>query len=226
MKIWQKSFLVVFLVLLADQVLKFWVKTNMYLQEEIPMLGDFFRLHFIENEGMAFGMSWGGDTGKIALTVFRIVAVIFIGYLLHNIIRNKKPLGLVISMSLILAGALGNIIDSVFYGVLFEASQWGSYQPAAFLPKGGGYAPLLQGKVVDMLYFPLFSGQYPDWVPFIGGREFLFFRPVFNLADSAITTGVLIILIFQKKFFGDNKKENKETAKEKPAEDHSPATGS
>jgi signal peptidase II len=212
--------LVIFIVLLLDQALKFWVKTNMYLQEEIPMIGDFFRLHFIENEGMAFGMAWGGVTGKIVLTLFRIVAVIFIGYLLRHLIKQKNPFGLILSMSLILAGALGNIIDSVFYGVLFEASHWGSYQPAAFLPEGGGYAPLLQGKVVDMLYFPLFSGQYPEWVPFVGGREFLFFRPVFNLADSAITIGVIIILLFQKKFFG-KKEATKET--NDTHDDHAPS---
>lgn len=216
MKTWHKSVLIIFIVLLLDQVLKFWVKTNMYLQEEIPMLGDFFKLHFIENEGMAFGMSLGGVTGKIILTLFRIGAVIFIGYLLNRIIKSKSPFGLIFSMSLILAGAAGNIIDSVFYGVLFEASHWGSYQPAAFLPPDGGYAPLLQGKVVDMLFFPLFSGQYPEWVPFIGGREFLFFRPVFNLADASITTGVIIILLFQKKFFG--KKEAKGNTEERPAE--------
>ncbi len=217
MKTWQKSVLIVLGVLIIDQVLKFWVKTHMYLGEDIPVLDGFFKLHFIENEGMAFGMSWGPDHGKLALTLFRLVAVIFIAYLLHRVIRNRKPLGLVISLSLILAGALGNIIDSLFYGMIFSASQWGSYQPALFLPPGGGYAALFHGKVVDMLFFPLIEGVYPRWLPFLGGREFLFFRPVFNIADSSITIGVFIILIFQKRFFA-----HKEEHEEKEGQEEAP----
>lgn len=192
----------------------------MYLGEEIPILDGFFKLHFIENEGMAFGMSWGPDHGKLALTLFRLVAVIFIGYLLQRTIRAKKPLGLVISLSLILAGALGNIIDSLFYGIIFSASQWGSYQPATFLPHGGGYAPLFHGKVVDMLFFPLIEGRYPEWLPFLGGRDFLFFRPVFNIADSSISIGVFIILIFQKRFFA-RKNERKENYEQEEVPLHS-----
>ncbi len=220
MKTWQKSVLIVLGVLIIDQILKFWVKTHMYLGEEIPVLDGFFKLHFIENEGMAFGMSWGPDQGKLALTLFRMVAVLFIGYLLHRVIRGKKPIGLVISLSLILAGALGNIIDSLFYGLIFSASQWGSYQPALFLPPDGGYAPLFHGKVVDMLFFPLIEGRYPEWLPFLGGRDFLFFRPVFNIADSSISIGVFIILIFQKSFFA-HKDENGKKEEEEEASLHS-----
>ena len=220
MKTWQKSVLIVLGVLIIDQILKFWVKTHMYLGEEIPILDGFFKLHFIENEGMAFGMSWGPDRGKLALTLFRILAVLFVGYLLHRVIRGKKPIGLVISLSLILAGALGNIIDSLFYGIIFSASQWGSYQPAVFLPPDGGYAPLFHGKVVDMLFFPLIEGRYPEYLPFLGGRDFLFFRPVFNIADSSISIGVFIILIFQKRFF-THKDENGKKEEEEEASLHS-----
>jgi signal peptidase II len=197
--------LIIFLVLLADQAFKFYIKTHFYQGEEINVIGDWFRLHFIENEGMAFGMKYGGDTGKIILTVFRLIAVAFIGFYLHRLIQRKAHWGLIFSMALIFAGAMGNIIDSVFYGVLFEGSDWHVRNIAAFLPDGGGYAPLLHGQVVDMLFFPIFEGQFPTWIPIIGGNDFLFFRPVFNLADSSISIGVFIILVFQRKFFGKKK---------------------
>jgi signal peptidase II len=210
--------LVIFLVLLADQVFKFYIKTNFYQGEEINVIGNWFRLHFIENEGMAFGMKYGGDTGKTILTVFRIIAVAFIAFYLHRLIKRKAHPGLIFSMALIFAGAMGNIIDSVFYGVLFEGSDWHVRNVAAFLPEGGGYAPLLHGQVVDMLFFPIFEGPLPSWIPFIGGNDFLFFRPVFNLADSYISIGVFIILVFQRKFFG--KKSEPENGKtEEPQTD-------
>lgn len=170
----------------------------MYLGQEYFILGDWFRIHFTENEGMAFGMKLGGDYGKLLLSLFRIGAVGFIGYYLYTIIKENQPRGLVISISLILSGALGNIIDSVFYGVFFTDS---SMQVAAFLPSGGGYAAWFHGRVVDMFYFPIVSGYFPDWVPFWGGEYYQFFRPVFNVADAAITVGVFLILLFQKSFF-------------------------
>lgn len=166
---------------------------------EIAMLGDWFILHFTENEGMAFGMKFGGSFGKIILSIFRIIAVALIGVYLIRIIKRKAPFGLVISISFIFAGALGNIIDSAFYGMIFSAS--GFHEPAMFLPPGGGYSSFLHGKVVDMLYFPIIQGYYPSWVPFLGDSAFIFFRPVFNLADSSITIGVLILILFQRKFF-------------------------
>lgn len=187
----------------------------MYHGETIDMVGDKFKLHFIENEGMAFGMQYGGSTGKIALTLFRVVAAFFIGYYLLSLVNKKRPTGLIISLSLIFAGAAGNIIDSVFYGVLFEGSDPFHQNIAAFLPVEGGYAPLLKGKVVDMLYFPLIAGEYPNWIPFLGGKDFLFFRPIFNIADSSITIGVFLILIFHRKFFS-RRKESKDNVAEIP----------
>jgi signal peptidase II len=147
---------------------------------------------------MAFGMEFWGKNGKIFLTLFRVVAVIGIGWYLRMLIKQNAPKMVVISISLIMAGALGNILDSIFYGVIFDES---FYQVAEFLFSDGGYAPLLQGRVVDMLYFPLFQGHYPSWFPFWSDQQFIFFRPVFNIADSAITIGVLYILLFEKSFF-------------------------
>ncbi|PWD97671.1 lipoprotein signal peptidase [Marinilabilia rubra] len=185
-------------ILIIDQALKFWVKTNMMLGDEFSVFGNWFYIHFVENNGMAFGMELGGDFGKIFLSIFRIVAVIGIVWYLIKLARKDAPTGLIVSVSMVLAGALGNIIDSAFYGMIFNHSY---SQVASLFPEGGGYAPFLHGRVVDMFYFPLFSGVYPDWIPFLGGQQFIFFRPVFNIADSSITLGILSILVFQKHFF-------------------------
>ncbi len=167
----------------------------MYLGEEYKIL-DWFYIHFTENNGMAFGMEFGGNWGKILLSLFRIVFVGFIISYILKLIRKNADKILITSSSLILAGAIGNIVDGVFYGVLFSESY---HQLASFLPEGGGYAPLFFGKVVDMFYFPIFKGYLPDWIPFWGGNYFVFFRPVFNIADAAISIGVGLIIIFQKR---------------------------
>ncbi|HRF76626.1 MAG TPA: lipoprotein signal peptidase [Chitinophagales bacterium] len=207
----KKSYLaigIILLVLLIDQIVKFWIKTTFALGEGFDILGfSWAKIHFVENEGMAFGMELGGDYGKLALSLFRLIAVFFIGYYLYTLIKSKAGNGLIISIALVFAGAMGNIIDSVFYGVIFSASTFG--QVAEFMPEAGGYTTLLHGHVVDMFYFPMAQGNYPDWMPFLGGKYFLFFRPVFNIADSAITIGVLSILIFQRSIFVNSDSDQK-----------------
>lgn len=177
-----KAFLIVSGILLLDQAFKLWIRTNMYLGEEIRIF-DWFRLHFTENSGMAFGLQFGGDIGKIVLTLFRIVAATGIGYILVLLIRKGVQWGMILSVCLILAGAIGNIFDSVFYGLIFN------------------YSGLFFGRVVDMLYFPLYEGYLPGWLPIWGNQHLIFFRPVFNIADSAITTGVIAILLFYRNIF-------------------------
>ncbi len=195
----KKATLIILSVLIFDQLLKFWIKTTYCMGESHAMLGHWFYLHFTENEGMAFGMRLGGNYGKVLLTLFRIVAVVVIGWWLVRVSRKGAGTLLITSISLILAGALGNIIDSVFYGLIFSESSF--TQVATLFPPGGGYGALLHGKVVDMLYFPVINSHYPAWVPFAGGSELLFFSPIFNIADSAITSGVLLLILFQKKAF-------------------------
>lgn len=191
----KKSLLIVFITLLFDQSLKFWIKMHMTLGQEMHIAGNWFIIHFTENNGMAFGMQFAGDYGKLFLSIFRIIAVILIAYFLFRVTRNKTSNGFIISMSLILAGAVGNILDSAFYGLLFSESTY--FDVARFMPAGGGYSSFLHGKVVDMFYFPILHGNYPSWVPFWGGQDYIFFRPVFNVADSAITVGVILLLFFQ-----------------------------
>jgi len=191
---------VILFVLIIDQALKIWVKTNMTYGEEIPLIGNWSMLHFVENPGMAFGIEFGGNWGKLGLSIFRIIAVIFLSFYLRTLIKSKVALGFLISAGLILAGAIGNIIDSAFYGLIFSESN--RYTAVAeFLPAGGGYADFLHGRVVDMFYFPLFRGNFPDWFPFWGGDSFLFFRPVFNVADVSITVGVASIILFYRGVF-------------------------
>ena len=209
-------------LLLLDQVVKFIVKCNMFLGQDIPVFGDWFHILFIENEGAAFGMKLGGDYGKLILSLFRIAAVGLIGWYINYLLKRKAPTGVVVGISMIMAGALGNIIDSAFYGMIFSESlpQWaGEGAVATLFPDGGGYAGFLHGKVVDMLYFPLFTiQQMPGWLSWLAAPDgsFTFFSPVFNIADSAITVAVFLILLFFRKDFNDTldgkKKQHAETA--------------
>ena len=170
--------------------------------DEFNVIGDWFKIHFIENNGMAFGMELGGEWGKMMLSLFRIMAVTLIGWYILHLLKEKAPKGVVFSCALIFCGAIGNIIDSMFYGMIFNESY---SQVATLFPPEGGYSSFLHGKVVDMLYFPIYEGFLPDWIPIWGGEFFVFFRPVFNLADSYITIGVLILLLFYRKFFSSQK---------------------
>lgn len=202
MKIGNKAILLIVLILVADQILKFWVKTHMQIGDEIRLFGKWGMLHFIENNGMAFGMEMGGKTGKLILSFFRIIAIGGIGWLVVYLIRKNANAGLILAVSAIFAGAVGNLIDSAFYGMIFSES---FSHPAIMFPPGGAYSSFLQGRVVDMLYFPVINTHWPSWSPFRPGESFVFFRPVFNIADSAITCGVIGIIIFQKKMFKDIK---------------------
>ena len=188
-------------ILVVDQLVKILVKTNMQIGEDIPVF-DWFRIHFIENEGFAFGMALGGTIGKIALTLLRMVASAFIIWLIAKQIRKAGRTSLILSLTLIVAGAVGNLIDSCFYGLIFNESY---YSVATLFPPEGGYGHFLQGRVVDMFYFPLFSFDWPAWMPFVGGKHFEFFNAIFNVADAAITIGVVWLLIDQL-FLADNKK--------------------
>lgn len=201
----KKASLLIFIVLLIDQVSKIYIKTHFYLGESVEVFS-WFKIHFVENKGMAWGMEIPGTYGKLILSLFRVVAIGAIGYWLWDSIQKKAPNILVICISLIFAGALGNQIDSTIYGVLFGESVG---QVAQFLPENGGYAPIFYGKVVDMLHFPLYEGILPDWIPFKGGEYFTFFDPVFNIADSAISIAVMLLIAFNKTVFPkENTSEN------------------
>ena len=205
----RKSIIIIVLILLVDQISKVYIKTHFALGDEYRVF-HWFRIYFVENDGMAWGtkisdfVSFISErSAKIALTVFRIVAIFGIGYWLFGATKNKSPKILVLAIALIFAGALGNIIDSVFYGLLFNGSQG---QIATFLPAEGGYDGLLHGRVVDMLYFPLWKGYLPNWLPVFGGKFFTFFEPVFNVADMSISTGFIMLLVFNKKAFPKKRK--------------------
>ena len=180
-------------ILVIDQIVKIWVKTHMYIGQDIPLIGDWCLLRFVENEGFAFGISFGGAAGKYVLSLFRIVASGALAWYLFRQIKKGAKTSLVICLTLILVGAIGNLIDSCFYGLIFNQS---SFQVASLFPPEGGYAPFLQGKVVDMFYFPLFEFDWPTWMPFIGGDHFSFFDAIFNVADASITIGAFWLIIY------------------------------
>jgi signal peptidase II len=195
----KKSVLLIILILLCDQILKIWVKTHMEIGQEIHLFGNWGILHFIENNGMAFGMEMGGKPGKLILSIFRVAAICGIGWFLSSLISKKANLALILAVSAIMAGAIGNIIDSAFYGMIFSES---FTQHAVLFPHGGGYSSFLHGRVVDMFYFPIINTHWPHVVTIQTRRNSLvFFRPVFNIADSSITCGVIAIVLFQKRMF-------------------------
>ncbi len=197
-----KSILIIFLVLLADQILKIFIKTHFMLGEEVVIAKNWFIIHFIENNGMAFGMEFGNSIGKYFLSIFRMAAIGALVWYLTKLWKKDVPFGLIACFSLILAGAAGNLIDSAFYGLIFNESHG---QVATLFPAGGGYTTFLLGRVVDMFYFPLIEGHFPTWFPLWGGQEFIFFRPVFNVADSSISVGIVAIFLFYRSYFDDKK---------------------
>lgn len=218
-KSWKLSLLVL-LILLIDQSVKIWIKTHFWLSQEIEILGlDWALIHFMENNGMAFGISFGGSFGKLALSIFRIIAISFLIYLIRNFIRSGARWGILIPFGLILAGAIGNMLDSAFYGMIFSESGYFHGGVARMFPAEGGYAGFLHGKVVDMFHFPILEGFWPEWVPLIGGHHYLFFKPVFNVADVSITVGVLQILIFQRSFFLNESMDSAENPELAPSDE-------
>ena len=204
MSIKTKSLLLIFLVLLIDQILKIFIKTHFMLGEEVIIAKNWFIIHFVENNGMAFGFEFGDSIGKYFLSIFRLAAIGALAWYLTKLWKKEVPFGLIVCFSLILAGAAGNLIDSAFYGLIFNESH---SQVATLFPDGGGYTSLLLGKVVDMFYFPLIDTHFPSWFPFWGGQEFIFFRPVFNVADSSISVGIVAIFIFYRNHFDEKKEE-------------------
>lgn len=187
----RKPLILIFAILIIDQILKIWIKLNLTLGEEISLIGDWCKIHFIENEGMAFGMSFGGDWGKLFLSIFRIIASILIFVYFKKLIDRKESKLTIYSMALIFAGAVGNIIDSLFYGLIFSDSSF--FHSATVFQ--GGYGTFLHGRVVDMFYLPIIDSTFPSWVPFFGSQPFHFFNAIFNIADISITFGVLILIV-------------------------------
>ncbi len=209
---YRHTLLIVILVIIIDQITKIYVKTHFHYSDSINVLGTWFQIHFIENPGMAFGMTINdAPLGKLLLTLFRLVAVVFGFFLLKRLVKKGYSNGMLVCGALILAGALGNLIDSIFYGMIFEPSLTHSQNVAGFTKFGEGYAGLFYGKVVDMLYFPIINTTWPDWVPWVGGSRLSFFDPVFNIADTAISCGVITLLLFQKSFMKTKTQEVKTT---------------
>ncbi len=215
----KKPLLIILLILFVDQLIKIYVKTTMTYNQEFSLVGegDWAKMHFIENYGMAFGLSLGGVAGKYALGIFRLLAAGAIMYYLWRLVKDKVHQGVIISTALIFAGAFGNIIDSAFYGLIFDKGM--TYDPVLKDFSGydelakvdfSGYSTFMQGNVVDMFYFPLIDGHFPDWFPIWGGEEFVFFRPIFNFADASITVGVAMFMIFQRKIQPQNKQDKVE----------------
>lgn len=196
---------IIAVLLVADQILKIWIKTHFAIGDEVNLIGDWCRLHFVENVGIAFGMSFGGVAGKYCLTLFRVVASAFIMYIIVKNIKKDSRYLLIVSLSLIFVGAVGNVIDSCFYGLIFSESTLS--QVAVAFPEGGGYGRFLLGKVVDMFLFPLFEWDWPEWVPFVGGDHAEFFNAIFNIADSAICIGIVLLIIDQ--YFNSTEKDEK-----------------
>ena len=193
----KKIFFTAFILIILDQILKIWIKTHLFLGEEYQVF-NWFIIHFTENNGMAFGMEFGGYTGKTILTLFRIIVVgLGIKYV-FDLVKKRLSNGALIALGLIIGGAIGNIIDSSFYGIIFNDSY---NNVASFMPESGGYSSFLHGKVVDMFYFPLMNSHFPSWLPIWGGEHFIFFRPVFNIADAGISVGIFMILLFYRQEF-------------------------
>jgi len=202
----RNTIIIILLIILADQALKIWIKTNFHFGDTGVTGAKWFQLYFIENKGMAWGWEFGGEWGKMALTLFRLAAVIFGTWYLGRIVKQQYTKGFIICAALIYAGALGNLIDSMFYGMIFEESD---YSHVAKIFPANGYAGFLHGRVVDMLYFPVIDTELPKWVPLVGGNDFVFFSPIFNIADASISTGVITLLVFQKRFFKKHTEEEK-----------------
>lgn len=205
----KKALLISAFIVVLDQFIKIYIKTHFYLGEEFPVLGNWFLLHFTENNGMAFGLELQGSWGKLLLSSFRVLAISGLGYYVYYLCKQNVHKWYIISMTMVFAGALGNIVDSVFYGVIFNESY---NQLATIFPSEGGYAPIMFGRVVDMFYFPIINGVFPSWFPFWANEEFEFFRPVFNLADFSISCGVGIMILNQKKFFSEDEAKNDKTS--------------
>lgn len=206
------SILLISAILIVDQIIKIWIKTNMMLGEEFLVFGqEWFRIHFVENNGMAFGIEMlGGSVGKLFLSLFRIAAIVAIGFFLRKLCKEQRSVFLIICVSMVFAGAVGNVIDCIFYGVVFDTSLG---HVASFLPEAGGYSTWMQGRVVDMFYFPLIDSYFPEWFPIWGGEHFLFFRPVFNFADASISVGIALLVLFSRNELSNALNSDKEPEK-------------